>query len=56
VVLGAALEVLQGMTPTRTPDFADLAADTLGVLVGLALSTTVLHGWCQRIERLFAVG
>ena len=53
VALGGALELLQGLTPTRTPDIADLAADSVGVLLGLALSMTALTAWCQRIERLF---
>ncbi len=55
VVLGGGLELLQGLTPTRTPDVLDLEADTIGVLIGLALSMTVLTRWCQRIENLFLV-
>ena len=55
VVLGGVIELLQGLTPTRTPDVLDLAADSIGVLIALALSLTLLHGWCQRIERLFTV-
>lgn len=53
VVLGGGLELLQGLTPTRTPDVLDLATDTVGVLIGFALSMTVLTRWCQRIESLF---
>lgn len=53
VALGGALELLQGLTPTRTPELLDLAADTIGVLIGLALSMTVLTRWCERIEKLF---
>jgi VanZ family protein len=55
VILGGVLELLQGLTPTRTPDITDLAADAVGVLLGLASSTTVLHAWCQRIEARFPV-
>jgi VanZ family protein len=55
VVLGGVVELLQGLTPTRTPDVHDLVADAAGVALGLALSVTVLHGWCQRIERLILV-
>src|SRR5262245_60259939 len=47
--LGGVLELLQGLTPTRTPDITDLMADSIGVLIGLALSMTLLKGWCQRI-------
>jgi VanZ family protein len=53
VMLGGGLELLQGLTPTRTPDILDLAADAVGVLIGLALSMTVLTRWCERIEKLF---
>ena len=55
VVLGGVIELLQGLTPTRTPDVTDLAADTAGVVLGLALSLTLLYAWCQRIEGAFAV-
>jgi len=55
VVLGGVIELLQGLTPTRTPDVLDLTADTIGVLIGLALSMTVLNRWCQRIENTFLV-
>jgi VanZ family protein len=54
VVLGVVLDLLQGLTATRTLDPADMAANTVGVLIGLALSQTFLHGWCQRVERLFS--
>jgi len=56
VALGGVIEVLQGLTPTRTPDVLDLLADTVGVLIGLALSLTILARWCQRIENAFLVG
>jgi VanZ family protein len=55
VALGGVLELLQSLTPTRTPDVLDFAADSIGVLVGLLLSMTVLSRWCQRIEKLFPV-
>ncbi|MEO8467518.1 MAG: VanZ family protein [Gammaproteobacteria bacterium] len=55
VVLGGALELLQGLTPTRTPDVLDLTADSIGVLIGLVLSMTVLNRWCQRVENAFLV-
>ena len=54
VALGVGLDLLQGLTATRTLDPADMAANTVGVLIGLALSQTILHGWCQRVERLFS--
>ncbi|MFO1218970.1 MAG: VanZ family protein [Burkholderiaceae bacterium] len=36
VLLGAAIEVMQSFTATRTAEWADLGADTLGILAGLA--------------------
>lgn len=53
VGLGGVIELLQGLTPTRTPDLFDLAADSVGVLIGLVLALTVLTRWCQRIEDAF---
>lgn len=50
-VLGFVLDLLQLTTATRDFDMRDVAADTVGVLLGLALSLSVLGGWCQRIER-----
>jgi VanZ family protein len=55
VVLGGVLELLQGLTPTRTPDIVDLEADSIGVAIGLVLALTVLTRWCQRIEDAFLV-
>lgn len=36
--LGAALEGLQQLTPTRTFEWADIAANSVGILLGLALA------------------
>ncbi|CAK0772765.1 polysaccharide biosynthesis protein VpsQ [Gammaproteobacteria bacterium] len=41
-VMGAMLEVLQGMTGYRTFEFADMAANTTGVLLGWTLAYTPL--------------
>jgi VanZ family protein len=50
--LGLALDVLQLGVPSRTFDWLDVAADAAGVLVGFALTRSVLAGWCLRVERL----
>lgn len=50
--LGALLDVLQLLTATRTFDLRDIAADIVGVAVGLVVSRVLLEGWCQRVERL----
>lgn len=50
--LGISLDVLQGVaTTTRTFDLFDIAADAVGILVALALSFSLLEGWCQKLER-----
>lgn len=49
--LGAALDGMQGMTTTRSFDPRDIAANATGVLAGLVLSTWLLEGWVQRLER-----
>lgn len=49
---GAALEILQGATVTRTPDPADLLANSLGILAGLALALAGLDRWCAMVESL----
>lgn len=51
VALGFALEVAQGFTRTRSFDWYDLLADSVGVLVGAALAFRFLGGWCQRVEQ-----
>ena len=51
IALGLALEVVQGFTRTRTFDWHDLLADSVGVLVGAALAWWFLGGWCQRVEQ-----
>jgi peptidoglycan/LPS O-acetylase OafA/YrhL len=37
IALGAAIELAQGLTFTRTAEWADLLADTVGVMVGMAV-------------------
>lgn len=55
VVLGFALDVLQGSVSRRTFDMLDVAANAGGIAVGWIVSVSLLEGWCQRIERrLFA--
>ncbi len=49
--LGATLDLLQGMTATRSFDPRDIAANASGVLTGLVLSAWLLEGWVQRLER-----
>jgi len=54
LLLGIALDMLQGTTKTRTFDLHDIAADAVGILIGLVLAFWLLEGWCQRLERRLA--
>jgi hypothetical protein len=49
--LGIGLDLLQGLTETRSLEFFDILADFIGIVVGLALSASLLGGWCQRLEQ-----
>jgi VanZ family protein len=51
LALGIALDLLQGLTETRSLEALDILADAVGLAIGLSLSMTVLEGWCQRLER-----
>ncbi len=51
LLLGVALDLLQATTRTRTFELNDIAADAAGILIGLALSLSLLGGWCQRVEQ-----
>jgi VanZ family protein len=41
VMLGVGLEFAQGMTPARSFEFGDMAANSLGVLLGWGISATL---------------
>jgi VanZ family protein len=51
VALGVALDLLQGLTATRSLDWHDMVANSVGVALGLGLATLWLEGWCQWLER-----
>jgi hypothetical protein len=50
LALGAGLDLLQVLTATRSLDWRDIAMNSAGVIVGLALSLSLVGGWCQRVE------
>jgi VanZ family protein len=52
VLLGLALDALQGSVSRRSFDLLDVAANAGGIAVGWVVSVSLLEGWCQRIERL----
>jgi VanZ family protein len=52
--LGLTLDLLQGMTSTRSFDPADIAANVAGIVVAFVLSYRLLEGWCLRMEQWLA--
>ena len=53
ILLGIALEIVQGQTGYRTMSFYDIIADCIGVLIGLLLSFSPLSRSLQYIEQWF---
>jgi VanZ family protein len=51
VGFGAAMEIVQALLPWRSGDLADLAANTAGVALGIALGFTPFAGALWRLER-----
>jgi VanZ family protein len=49
--LGIGLDLLQGLTETRSFDWHDIAMNSVGVVLGFAASLFLLGGWCQRVEQ-----
>jgi len=50
VSMGIGLEILQGMSGRRFFEIADMAANTIGVLVGWWLSENILSGLFAKVE------
>ena len=53
IVLGIAMEVLQGLVPSRRSDLLDIVANTSGVVLAWALSYTRIGEILPAIERFF---
>jgi VanZ family protein len=49
--LGIGLDLLQGLTRTRSLDWRDMVANGVGIAIGLVAARYFLGGWCQRIEQ-----
>lgn len=49
LLLGAVLEMLQGLTPTRQPSILDMIANASGVLLGW-LATRAWPDWLKHLE------
>ena len=53
VALGAAMELAQGFTPSRSPEWLDLAADTAGVLLGWLAAPPRIPNLYARLAAFF---
>ena len=52
LAVGIAIEIAQGaMALGRSAELADVYADALGILLGLAISLPIRDSWFERIER-----
>ena len=51
VVLGLAMEYMQSFDPKRMAEFADMVANTTGVLIGYMLTATTFKNVLLNIER-----
>lgn len=54
VLLGAAIEGAQGLTPWRSADPIDLIANVLGIVAGALLGATALGGVLARVDARLA--
>jgi len=50
MVFGGLIEVCQLMVSNRSASWADIGANTVGIITGLAVATAGLGGWSLRIE------
>ena len=51
-MFGIVIELCQRMVSYRTAEFMDLAADTVGIALGLIIALAGLGGWSLRLEEL----
>lgn len=52
-VFGVLIEICQRLVGYRSAEWADLAADVIGILLGLAIALSGVGGWSLRIESWF---
>ena len=54
LVFGVFIEACQALVTYRTADWNDVAADAAGIIIGLAIGTAGIGGWCLRVEERLA--
>jgi VanZ family protein len=55
IALGAAMELAQGLTPNRYPEWLDLAANTAGVILGWFAAPPRIPSFYARLAAAFPV-
>lgn len=55
VAYGVLIELLQGLTPYRVVEAADVVADCAGIGIGWLLAQAGLRHWAGRVEALLGV-
>lgn len=56
LALGVVIELLQNwMALGRTAEIADVYADSVGIMLGLAVSWPIRESWLQRVERWLSI-
>lgn len=50
MLFGLLIEACQLMVGYRSADWLDIGANTAGILIGLAVATAGIGGWCLRVE------
>jgi len=53
LVFGLLIEACQRAVGYRTADWADVAADATGIVVGLMIAMAGIGGWCLKVEEAF---
>jgi VanZ family protein len=57
LLLGAGIELAQAfLSPTRTGEWLDMAANAAGVLAGMLTAALFPMSWCRHVELLVGVG
>ena len=50
MTFGLFIEFCQGMVSYRMADWADVGANTIGIVIGLVMAMAGAGGWCLRVE------
>ena len=54
LAFGLIIEVCQRAVGYRTADWADVAADATGIVIGLIIAMAGFGGWCIRVEEMLS--